>query len=94
MITQTQIRTLQVKCVLTVDPNRHQGITHVGGDWGKWTRDQAIRAIKYDKTHQLYVTDGVKRVQVGVNGTPGHEYLQTHADSRWTNNLLSLPNCR
>lgn len=36
------------------------------------------------------VSDGAHEVEVGVvDGSP--PYLRTHADGRWTNNLLSLP---
>lgn len=89
------LQQLQVTCINKRDRNStHEGITHVGGAGWKWTRAQAIRAIKYDKTHQLYTNVGGKIAWVGVNGSPPNEYLQTHADGRWNNNLLALPECR
>lgn len=38
------------------------------------------------------VTDGVREVDVGVvHPDSGAAYLRTHADGRWSNNLLALP---
>lgn len=47
-----------------------------------------------NKSGSAYVEDGYgNRVSVGVV-TPqvGAKYLRTHADGKWTDNLLALPN--
>jgi hypothetical protein len=39
---------------------------------------------------KAYVTDGQNTAWVGVvNATP--KYIRTHADGKWTDNLLALP---
>ncbi|AYG03883.1 DUF3892 domain-containing protein [Gryllotalpicola protaetiae] len=41
---------------------------------------------------KAFVGSGANRVQVGVvHPTVGQAYLRTHADGKWTNNLLDLP---
>lgn len=41
-------------------------------------------------SHRAYVCDGRSIVEIGVvKGSPS--YIRTHADRKWTNNLLSLP---
>lgn len=72
--------------------NPHEGITHLGGNGWRWTRQQVIDSIKAG-TNTFYTLEGGKRAEVGiVNGTNG-PYLRTHADGQWNDNLLSLMEC-
>lgn len=67
-----------------VDPSKNQP--------GDNTRAQIVNWIDNEKGH-AYVQDAYgNRVTVGVV-TPqrGEKYLRTHADGKWTDNLLSLP---
>ena len=76
----------------------HEHITHLW--WinpgtsksGDNTRAQLVAWIE-NEGGKAYVEDGAgHRADVGVV-TPayGSKYLRTHADGKWTNNLLSLP---
>jgi len=72
------------------------GHEHIGGVKWKTPNDgkdgQALTAdvIEWIETKKwdVRVSDGATSVAVGV---VDHSYLRTHADGRWTNNLLSLP---
>ncbi len=56
---------------------------------GESTRATMVDWIK-NKGGKAYVKDGGGKVGVGVvEATP--PYLRTHADGKWTNNLLALP---
>jgi Protein of unknown function (DUF3892) len=82
-------------------PNRmspHEHITHIGNLAGKWklSREEAIRRIKA-KLEAFYTVDRIsgRRVYIGVvpaSATKG-AYLRTHADGKWNDNLLALPEC-
>lgn len=66
---------------------------------GKWTNPstgstgQTSRAgmVEFiEGGNRAVVGQGAKQVEVGVvNASP--KYIRTHADGRWTNNLLALP---
>lgn len=84
---------VQVKCINKQPRNdTHHGITHLGGVEWKWTRQQVIDSIKA-KTNTFYTRVDGKRADVGVNRNDHGEYVQTHADGKWNNNLLALPEC-
>lgn len=75
--------------------NPYEGITHLGGTGGggwRWTRQQVIDSIN-SRTNTFYTYVGGKRADIGVQRGSSGPYLQTHADGRWTNNLLALPEC-
>lgn len=56
---------------------------------GQSTREQMVTYIRGQKG-VVKVTDGKNTVDVGVYETdPPH--IQTHADGKWTDNLLALP---
>lgn len=56
---------------------------------GKSTRETMVDWIE-NKSGKAYVTDGKNKAWVGVvNATP--KYIRTHADGKWSDNLLSLP---
>jgi hypothetical protein len=76
----------------------HHAIERVGwvapeGKSGSHTRVEMYDWIN-DKKGEAYVSDGVKSVPVGTYVSPnGTKCIRTHADGRWTNNLLSLAEC-
>jgi len=75
--------------------NTHEGITHLGGPGGgawKWTRAQVIQSIKTG-SNTFYTDVNGKRANIGVVAGPHGEYLRTHADGVWNDNLLALPEC-
>ncbi len=85
---------LQVRCI-NKQPrqNPHEGITHLGGDGWKWTRDQVVRSIE-SKNNTFYTLVAGTRANVGVVDGPNGKYVRTHADGKWNDNLLALPECR
>lgn len=59
------------------------------GATGENSRAEMVEWIR-DKKGDARVNDGRNEVQVGVvDGSP--PYLRTHADGKWTDNLLALP---
>ena len=82
-------------------PNRsstHEHITHIGNFAGAWhiTRELAIQKID-SKEEAFYTVDKSSRrkVYVAVVRGDGNKapYLKTHADGKWNDNLLALPEC-
>ena len=89
---------VQVTCITKPDVlSTHEHITHIGGLGWRWEREKVIQSIEA-KTNTFYVLDPStgQRAYVGVvKPKDGRSaYLQTYADGRWNNNLLSLPQCR
>ena len=84
----------QVKCINKTDrANRHERISHIGGDWGRITETEAVRQIKADRS-AFHVRVGNNDVRVIIAVHQGREYLKTEADNTIVDNLLSLPECR
>lgn len=84
---------VRVRCV-SKQPRQdpHHGITHLGGENWNWTRQQVINSINA-KTNSFYTLVGGVRANVGVvHGLHG-DYVRTHADGKWNDNLLALPEC-
>ena len=87
---------LQVTCI-NKQPrsNPHEGITHLGGPglggW-HWTRQQVIAFIE-GRVHTFYTMSNGGRSNVGVVNGPNGKYLRTHANGKWNDNLLALPEC-
>jgi hypothetical protein len=84
---------VRVRCVNKqprLDP--HHGITHLGGDGWKWTRDQVIASIN-GKTNTFFTLVNGTRANVAVVDGPAGQYVRTHADGKWNDNLLALPEC-
>ena len=84
-----------INAVRLVGGNGHEHIASVrwknpsSGQMGENTRAAMVEWIR-DKKGDARVSDGRDSVKVGVvNSSP--PYLRTHADGKWTNNLLSLP---
>jgi hypothetical protein len=89
----------QVKCINKTDRlNRHERISHIGGDWGyngmriRITEAQAIDDIKTGN-YSYHVRVGSFDVKVIIASYLGREYLKTESDSTLVDNLLSLPEC-
>jgi Protein of unknown function (DUF3892) len=72
--------------------NPHEGVTHLGGAGWRWTRQQVIDWINA-KTNTFYTQVRGQRADVGVVNGPNGEYLRTHANGQWSDNLLALPGC-
>lgn len=84
---------VQVKCINKRDrQSTHEGITHLGGQGWKWTREQVIQSIEA-KTNSFFTFEGGKRADVGVVDGPHGKYVRTHADGKWNDNLLALMEC-
>lgn len=84
---------VRVRCV-SKQPrlNPHHGITHLGGEGWNWTRAQVVASIEA-KTNTFYTMAGSTRANVGVVDGPNGKYVRTHADGKWNDNLLALPEC-
>lgn len=84
---------VQVKCINKQPRNNtHEGITHLGGQGWKWTRDEVIRSIEAG-TNTFYTFESGRRATVGVVNGPNGKYVRTHADGTWNDNLLALIEC-
>jgi hypothetical protein len=84
---------VQITCInKTPRTDTHEGITHVGGSTWKRTRQQAVDLIN-SGTDTFYTKVNGVRADVAVRGDRPNQYLQTHADGKWNNNLLALPEC-
>ena len=84
----------RVRCINKVPHHldAHYGITHLGGDGWKWSREQCIASILAG-TNTFYTLVNGARAEVHVVDGPCGRYLRTHADGRWSDNLLALPEC-
>jgi hypothetical protein len=84
---------VQVMCI-NKEPRQdpHHGITHLGGSSWRWTRQQVVDSINAG-TNTFYTLVGGIRANIGVRNGPHGDYVQTHADGYWNNNLLSLIEC-
>lgn len=95
---------IQITCI-NKSGGYHQDPHHAISDLG-WTSDQtgatgkSTRLQVYDwiknQDGVAYVTDRYgNRANVATREhSNGTKYLQTYADQVWTDNLLSLPECR
>lgn len=88
---------VEVTCITKQHRNSpYEGITHIGGPGGngwRWPVADVIRSIEA-KSNTFYVKVGTNRVEIGVVNGPNGKYLRTYANKAWTDNLLSLPECR
>jgi len=73
-------------------PNRHKGITHLGGKGWGMTRWQVTAAIN-SGGEIFYTQVGGKRAVLQVVNDPDAAYVRAVADDQWTDDLLSLPEC-
>ena len=72
--------------------NAYEGITHLGGQSWRWTRQQVVESINA-KTNTFYTLVNGNRGDIGVVNGPNGPYVRTYADGQWNDNLLSLPEC-
>jgi hypothetical protein len=92
----TKMADVQVTCINKQprdDP--HEGITHLGNpaaNW-RWTRQQVIDSIN-SGTNTFFTFVGGKRANIAVVNGPNGQYVRTHADGQWNDNLLALSECR
>lgn len=84
---------VQVSCI-NKEPrnNTHEGITHLGGSNWRWTRQEVIASIE-GNTNTFFTLVAGNRANVGVVNGQNGKYLRTHADGKWNDNLLALPEC-
>ena len=78
--------------------NPHEAVSHY-----KWLNEQSGESKIADRPsmvawvergNRAYVSDNRGTVDCQVNtSVHGTKFLQTYADRRWTDNLLSLPEC-
>ena len=84
---------IQVTCINKQPRNDpYEGITHLGGSGWKWTRAEVIASIEA-KTNTFYTLINGTRAEIAVVNGPNGKYLRTHADGKWNDNLLALPEC-
>lgn len=95
VITRNPATSVQVTCIILASSNAgHEGITHLGGDGWRWTREQVIAEIESPNCRYAFYTKVNGKVGwIGVRSGPYGKYLQTHADGYWNNNLLALARC-
>lgn len=80
----------RVTCVLKDD---NENITHIGGDWGITSAEEAIIEIQ-NKEFKYYVDcNGKHKVKVKVKKGKNGLYLKSRADGRKCNNLDHQPSC-
>lgn len=82
---------VQVRCVNKVG-ERHEHITHLGGDGWRWSISQVIQSID-NGTNTFFTLVNGRRANLGVVDGPRGKYVRTHADGIWNDNLLALPTC-
>jgi Protein of unknown function (DUF3892) len=84
----------QVTCIAKLErSSSDEHITHIGGSWGKITREEAIRRID-SKQDEFYTQANNKRAVISVVRESGRDpYLRTDADDSVSNNLLDLGKC-
>jgi hypothetical protein len=76
---------------------RHEHITHIFGSFGMKARFDGVSDIFnnvntfYTQTTALGGQTPVGRVAANQAVLSQNDYLRTHADGRWSDNLLALP---
>jgi len=89
---------LQITHIRKLNPqDPHEAISHYGspkkdGTLAIYEREFLIKWLEDNKV-KAYVADGSSEVWCGIRDNGRIKYLQTYADSKWSNNLLSLPQC-
>lgn len=88
----------QITCINKPNrDSRSEAITHIGSHHNhiRWTRQKAITMIE-SKEAAFYTVDKTtgKKADIGVVRETGKvPYVRTHADGKWNDNLLALPEC-
>ncbi|HEU4966421.1 MAG TPA: DUF3892 domain-containing protein [Candidatus Saccharimonadales bacterium] len=80
--------------------NPHEAVTDyrwendADGSTGISSRMDMVNWLESNQNNEAYVRDMRGKVYCYVNTNRyGTKFLQTYADNRWTDNLLSLPEC-
>lgn len=90
--------TLRITHIRKLNPNDpHEAISHYGspkndGTLGVYEREYLIKWLEDNKT-KAYVADGAGKVFCEIRNNGHIKYLQTVSDGKWSDNLLSLPQC-
>ena len=66
----------------------HDDITNTNGIWDRQTMVDWVNA-----GNRAYVGNNGKVSECTVRGIPPRQFLQTHADGYWNDNIVNLPNC-
>jgi hypothetical protein len=84
-----------IHCITLSGGTGHEHITHVGTSKGKLSVRQVVDQILMGD--EFFVADSETgkwiRVETMLRPDVKHTFIQTVADGRPTNNLLSLPHC-
>ena len=90
---------LQITHIRKPNPqDPHEAISHYGwrkdsnGETGVDEREAVIGYLERNN-EKAYVAHGSDKNWCGIRNNGHIKYLQTYADNKWTNNLLSLPQC-
>jgi hypothetical protein len=68
------------------------GPLHRGRITWKWTRQQVIDSIN-SGSNTFYTQVNGRRADIAVVDGQNGQYLRTHADGQWNDNLLALAEC-
>lgn len=90
--TDEKMADVQVTCITKNRNSTHDGITHLGGKNWKWSIEDVIASIEAE-TNTFYVSNQGSRINIGIANGPNRKHLRTHANGKWNDNLLSLPEC-
>lgn len=90
---------LQIDAIrMSAGGSKHEHITHIfGPGFGVKTRFEGVsdifyrRNTFYTQTNALGGQTPVERVAANAAVLSDNDYLRTHANGQWTDNLLSLP---
>jgi hypothetical protein len=70
-------------------------IDHTDGNRGKSSRANMIKFLNEGNNAYVLDNNGNRKVYCYVRkSSSGTQFLQTYADSTYTNNLLDLPECK
>lgn len=58
---------------------------------GQSTRQAIVDWLSESRANQAVVADGARWVYVAVYPIGQQSFIRTHADQKWTDNLLALP---
>ena len=84
---------VRVTCISRVPRDvPHEGITHLGSQNWRWTRQEVIDTIN-DRSNTFYILAHGRRANVRVVDGPHGQYIRTYADGVWNDDLLDLPEC-
>jgi len=90
---------LRIRCINKDNGNHdnpHEGITHYGwledGVYNKDDRQTMVNRVKSGLVAYVEDSEG-KRAVCGIRNPHGTEFLQTHSDGYYNNNLLNLKEC-